>query len=87
MSVSASVTGPAAIFGSSRRACKSAGTLNPKKPAAHRASKMPPPITPAARTAPCQSHTIKPTVVPQAAPSSAAVPASRHCQHRLLQPL
>ena len=68
MSVNAKVTGPAAIFGSSLSACRSAGTVNPKKHAAHSASEMLPPIAKAARPVPRQSQTISPTTVPQAAP-------------------
>src|SRR6185503_20704142 len=77
MSVKASVIGPAAILGSSFNACRAAGTLNPKKQAAHKVRKMLKPMLTAARGVPRQSHTIIATVAPQAIPSNNAVPASR----------
>jgi hypothetical protein len=77
MSVNARVTGPAAIFGSSFSACRTAGTVKPKKQAAHNVRKMLAPMLTAAIGVPRHTHTMAATSTPQQRPSITDVPASR----------
>jgi len=77
MSVKASVIGPEAILGSSRRACSKAGTLKPNRHAVHSDNRIPEPIASATNQVPRHVQTISPTMAPLAVPSSAAVSTSR----------
>src|SRR5438105_15401330 len=77
ISASASVIGPAAIFGSSLSRCKSDGTPRPKRQAVTRERAILPPMAPALRKSLRQNHTIKVTTAPHARPSSTAVSNSR----------
>ena len=88
MSASASVIGPAAIFGSRLKRCKTDGTPKPKRHAVTSESAMLPPIAAAARESCRQIITIAATMIPQPRPIRTAVINSRRsavAKHRDLR--
>src|SRR5215471_6355846 len=76
-SANTSVTGPAAILGSSLNQCRSEGTAKPNAQAVTSESAMLPPITTAARKSSCHTQAMIQTTNPQETPRSAAVASSR----------
>src|SRR5207247_7413400 len=72
-----SVTGPAAILGSSFNRCRSEGTAKPNAHAVTSENAMLPPITTAARRSSRHSQAMTQTTNPQETPRSTAVASSR----------